>query len=315
MTTRRTFAASAVAFALAAGLNSGAVRAQTKWDLATYAPEGEFATINTRQFAEEVKKATGGALDINVHSNASLIKLPDSLRAVSTGQVPIVEFLLSVYGNEDPVFSADNLPFVAVGYDNAWKFYQAQKPTLEKKLASRGVRMLYSVPYPGQAIFTKEPLKSIDDLKGTKFRTFSPLTARLAELLGAYPTVISQPEVPQAFATGTINAMITSSAGGAAMKSWEFVLDQCLPPEERRGGKRARLPRTARRAKKGDHCCGGGGRQTRLGTVQGARSERPQDNDRQRHDRAYPECGDDGRFRQGWRNHSRGVAEIRRRGR
>ena len=38
------------------------------------------------------------------------------------------------FGNEDPVFAADNLPFVAAGWDNAWKFYQAQKPHLEKKL-------------------------------------------------------------------------------------------------------------------------------------------------------------------------------------
>ena len=61
------------------------------------------------------------------------------------------------------------------------------------------------------------------DLKGTKFRTYSPQTARLAELLGASPTVIQVPEVPQAFATGTISAMITSSATGTSTKAWEFV--------------------------------------------------------------------------------------------
>lgn len=66
-------------------------------------------------------------------------------------------------------------------------------------------------------------MKSIDDLKGTKFRTYSPQTARLAELLGASPAVIQVPEVPQAFATGTIAAMITSSATGTSTKAWEFV--------------------------------------------------------------------------------------------
>ncbi|TAK45575.1 MAG: C4-dicarboxylate ABC transporter substrate-binding protein [Betaproteobacteria bacterium] len=217
---RRSFIAAAVAGLLAL---AGGAQAQTKWDMPTPYSDGEFHTINVRQFVEDVKKASGGQLDIVVHSNGSLIKHPDILRAVSTGQVNIGEFLLGQFGNEEPVFNADNVPFLAAGYDNAWKLYQAQKSVLEKKLQGRGLRLLYSVAWPGQGIYSKNPLKSVDDLKGTKFRTYSPLTARLAELLGASPTVIQVPEVPQAFATGTISAMITSSATGSSTKAWEFV--------------------------------------------------------------------------------------------
>lgn len=208
---------------LVAAVFASAAQAQTKWDMPTPYSDGEFHTINVRQFAEEVKKATGGKLDINVHSNGSLIKHPDILRAVSTGQVNVGEFLLGQFGNEEPVFNADNVPFLAAGYDNAWKLYAAQKPVLEKKLQGRGLRLLYAVAWPGQGLYTKNPLKSVDDFKGTKFRTYSAYTARLAELLGASPTVIQVPEVPQAFATGTVHAMITSSATGTATKSWEFV--------------------------------------------------------------------------------------------
>jgi TRAP-type C4-dicarboxylate transport system substrate-binding protein len=208
---------------VAAALVPGGALAQTKWDMPTPYSENEFHTVNVKRFVAEVKQATGGQLDIAVHANASLIKHPDMLRAVSTGQVNIAEFLLGQFGNEDPVFAADNLPFVAAGWDNAWKFYQAQRPLLEKKLQARGLRLLFSVAWPGQGIYTKNPLKSVADLKGTKFRTYSPQTARLAELLGASPAVIQVPEVPQAFATGTISAMITSSATGTSTKAWEFV--------------------------------------------------------------------------------------------
>ena len=207
----------------AAALAVGGAQAQTKWDMPTPYSDGEFHTRNVKSFVEDVQKASGGKLAIQVHSNGSLIKHPDILRAVSTGQVSIAEFLLGQFGNEDPVFAADNVPFVAAGYDNAWKFYQAQKPYLEKSLQKRGMRLLYSVAWPGQGFYTKEPLKSVDDLKGTKFRTYSPLTARLAELLGASPTVIQVPEVPQMFATGAVQAMITSSATGTSTKAWEFV--------------------------------------------------------------------------------------------
>jgi len=212
-----------LAAALAASVLCGAAYAQTKWDMPTPYSDGEFHTRNVLLFTEDVAKRTGGKLEIKVHSSGSLIKHPDILRAVSTGQVNIAEFLLGQFGNEDPVFAADNLPFVAACYDNAWKFYQAQKPLLTKKLAARGLTLLYSVPWPGQGIYTKEPLKSVDDLKGTKFRTYSPLTARLAELLGASPTVIQVPEIPQMFATGAVQAMITSSATGTSTKAWEFV--------------------------------------------------------------------------------------------
>ncbi|HEX5613454.1 MAG TPA: TRAP transporter substrate-binding protein [Burkholderiales bacterium] len=212
-----------LAGALAACAFATTVQGQTKWDMPTPYSDGEFHTINVRQFVEEVKKATNGQLDITVHSNGSLIKHPDMLRAVSTGQVHIAEFLLGQFGNEEPVFNADNVPFLAAGYDNAWKLYQAQKPVLEKKLQARSLRLLYSVAWPGQGLYTKNPLKSVDDFKGTKFRTYSAYTARLAELLGASPTVIQVPEVPQAFATGTVQAMITSSATGTSTKAWEFV--------------------------------------------------------------------------------------------
>src|SRR4051794_32089191 len=136
-------------FAVAVLALSAGAEAQTKWDMPTPYSDGEFHTINVRQFADDVKKASGGHLDLVVHSNGSLIKHPDILRAVSTGQVNIAEFLLGQFGNEDPVFAADNIPFVATGYDNAFRFYQAQKPLLEKKLAARGVRLLYSIAWPG----------------------------------------------------------------------------------------------------------------------------------------------------------------------
>jgi TRAP-type C4-dicarboxylate transport system substrate-binding protein len=202
---------------------AGSSYGQTKWDMPTPYSDGEFHTRNVKAFVEDAQKASGGKLEIVVHSNGSLIKHPDILRAVSTGQVNIAEFLLGQFGNEDPVFAADNIPFVAAGYDAAWKFYQAQKPELQASLKKRGLRLMYSVAWPGQGFYTKEPLKSVEDLKGTKFRTYSPLTARLAELLGASPTVIQVPEIPQMFATGAVQAMITSSATGTSTKAWEFV--------------------------------------------------------------------------------------------
>ena len=213
------FKAMLALFAALAAVNASA---QTKWDMPTPYADTIFHTQNVRLFVEDVKKATNGQVDVTVHSNASLIKHPDILRAVQTGQVPIGEILISQFGNEDPMFELDSLPFLATGYDAAWKLYQASKSTLDKRFAARGMRVLYSLPWPGQALFSKVPLATMQDLKGVKFRAYNPATSRIAELAGAVPTTVQAAEVSQAFATNLVSAMLTSSSTGVSSKAWEF---------------------------------------------------------------------------------------------
>jgi TRAP-type transport system periplasmic protein len=212
----------AAAASIAAAALAPAAAAQTKWDMPTPYADNIFHTQNIRTFVDDVKKATANQLEITVHSNASLIKHPDILRAVQSGQVPLGEILISQFGNEDPMFELDSLPFLATGYDSAWKLYQASKDTLDKRFAARGVRVLYSVPWPGQALFSKTALNTMQDLKGVKFRAYNPATSRIAELSGAVPTTVQAAEVSQAFATSLVSAMLTSSATGVSSKAWEF---------------------------------------------------------------------------------------------
>ncbi len=206
-----------------AGLAFGSAQAQTKWDMPTPYAENNFHTKNVKQFADEVKAASGGKLEFTVHSNASLIKHPDIKRAVQTGQVPIGEFLVSVISNESAIFAFDSNPFLAANYAAAKKLWRVAKPYIEKRLDAQGVKLLYSVPWPPQGIYTKKPLNSVADLKGAKFRTYSPNTSEFAKQMGAVPTTIQVPEIPQAFITGTVDAMITSGATGVDTQAWDYL--------------------------------------------------------------------------------------------
>jgi len=115
------------------------------------------------------------------------------------------------------------VPFVASGYDAAWKLYQAQKPFLEKKLDSQGMKLLFTVAWPPQGIFVNKELNSVDDLKGLKWRAYSPVTAKIAQLVGAQHVTIQQAELTQALATGAVNALMTSSATGYDIKINKFI--------------------------------------------------------------------------------------------
>ena len=135
-----------------------------------------FHTENIVQFATDVDKATGGKLKITVHANASLFKAPEIKRAVQGGQAQIGEILLVNFQNEWPIFGVDGLPFLADSYDESMKLYKAQKPLLDKKLGEQGMMLLYAVPWPPQGIYSKKPLNSAADLKGLKWRAYSPAT-------------------------------------------------------------------------------------------------------------------------------------------
>ena len=209
--------------ALVAGLAFGSAQAQTKWDMPTPYADGNFHTKNVKQFAEEVKTASGGKLELVVHSNASLIKHPEIKRAVQTGQVNIGELLISVLSNENAIFAFDSNPFLAPNYPAAKKLWRVARPYIEKRFDAQGIKLLYSVPWPPQGIYTKKPLASIADLKGSKFRTYSPNTSEFAKQIGAIPTTVQVPEVPQAFLTGLVDAMITSGSTGVDTQAWDYL--------------------------------------------------------------------------------------------
>jgi TRAP-type C4-dicarboxylate transport system substrate-binding protein len=209
--------------ALAASALACSAWGQAKWDLPAAYPANNFHTENLTQFANDVDKATGGKLKITVHANASLFKAPEIKRAVQGGQAQLGEILLVNYQNEGQLFGADGLPFLADSYDSAMKLYKAQKPMLEKKFGEQGMLLLYAVAWPPQGIYVKKPIESAADLKGVKWRAYSPATARIAELVGAQPVTVQAAELSQAMATGVVESYMSSGATGYDTKTYEHI--------------------------------------------------------------------------------------------
>lgn len=197
--------------------------AQTKWDLPAAYAAGSFHTENLNLFAGDVLKATNGKLKIEVHANQSLFKANEIKRAVQGGQAPIGEVLLVNFENENPIFGADGVPFLATSYAESRRLYEAQKPILEKLLSNQGMKLLYTVAWPPQGIFTKKEIGSVADLRGIKWRAYSPATAKIAELIGAQPVTIQAAELSQALATGVVESYMSSGATGYDTKTYESL--------------------------------------------------------------------------------------------
>ena len=197
--------------------------AQTKWDLPTAYPPANYHTENITQFAKDVDAATGGKLKITVHANASLFKAPEIKRAVQSGQAQAGEILLANFANENPIYALDGVPFLATTYGDAKKLYDVSRPAMDKLLAAQGIKVLFMVPWAPQGIYVKKEIASVADLRGVKWRAYSPATAKIAELIGAQPVQIQQAELSAAMATGVIESYMSSGSTGYDTKTYESI--------------------------------------------------------------------------------------------
>lgn len=214
----RTLAVSALV-----ALSAPAVVAETVWQMPTPYPEANFHTQNIQQFAEDVETATDGELVIKVHPAGSLIKHHEIRNAVRSQQVQIGEFILANLANEDPIFALDSVPFMATSFEDARHLYDASRDKLSEKFERQGLKPLFSVPWPGQGLYTDRAIETVEDLHGLKMRAYSPQTERLAQLVGSVPTQVEVPDLAQAFTTGRVNAMITSTSTGVNTSAWDYL--------------------------------------------------------------------------------------------
>ncbi len=206
-----------------AGPAAAQSQAQTRWVMATPYAEANYHTRNIRGFIEDIEKTTEGRIGVQLHVNASLLPLPQIKRAAQTGQVQLGEVLLSAFGNEDPFFDVDSVPFLADNWERSAALHQATLPFIQQRFERSGLRLLYMVPWTSQGFYTRQPLTELDQLKGSRFRVFNVLTTRFAELLGATPVTVQVAEIPQAFATNVVNVMFTSAPTGVDTSAWDFA--------------------------------------------------------------------------------------------
>jgi len=205
-----------------------------KWDMPMAYSASNFHSEVGAEFAKCVTEGTGGAIEMTTHPSGSLFSGADIKRAVQTGQVPIGERLLSGHQNENALFGFDSVPFLATSFDDSEKLWKVARPKIEKLLADQNLTLLYAVPWPPQGLYFKNPVNSVADMAGVKFRSYNTATAKLAELTGMLPVQIEAAEISQAFATGVADSMISSGATGYDRKVWEslnyfYEVDAWLP--------------------------------------------------------------------------------------
>lgn len=205
---------------IAALCAASVAHAQTSWKLATGYRAESFHTENISQFSREIATATKGQLAIELAPNGSLFKLADIRQAVEEGKLQAGETIMTSMVKEIPIAGADSIPFVVGSYKRAQRLWELQRPGMEREFARRGLKILYTVPWPPQGLYTTRPVKTMGDFKNMKMRTYNQTTVRLAEMLGATSVDVAMVDVGKAANEGRMDAMITSAVTGVENKVW-----------------------------------------------------------------------------------------------
>jgi TRAP-type C4-dicarboxylate transport system substrate-binding protein len=121
------------------------------------------------------------------------------------------------------MYEIDGIPFLATSYAEANKLARASRKAVEDRLGKQGMMLLYTVAWPPQGIYSKKMINSAADMKGLKWRAYSPATAKIAELVNAQPVTIQAAELSQALATGVVDSYMSSGSTGYDTKTFEHL--------------------------------------------------------------------------------------------
>ena len=200
--------------------------AQTmRMDLNAVYPASNFHSQGAVNFADKVREATGGSVDITVHPGGSLgFKGPELLKAIMDGTLPMSDILMGVVSGSEEIFGLSTYPMIVGSYAEAKVFYDAARPHYESACAKWNQKLLYAAPWPPSGLFTKKPLVALADMSGLKTRTYDRNGALFLEKAGGNPMSLPWGEVYSALSTGLIDSVLTSAVSGKDGTFWE-VLD------------------------------------------------------------------------------------------
>ncbi|MEM9584860.1 MAG: TRAP transporter substrate-binding protein [Pseudomonadota bacterium] len=220
MNTLRTIAAVSAGLALSC---TGSW-AETKWDLSTAWGANNFHAQNAMAFADAVRDATDGSVDITVHVSGEIgVKITEKLSSVENGIVQMADMLLFLQAGDAPFLGVDTLPYLIQGQDEMKTWLEVAGPTYEEIFAKHNQKVLYYVPWPSPGIYTKEAVVSADDIAGQRIRAFNATSFDFLERLGAAPVELPFGELAAAVAAGTVDGAATSTSTGANSKLYQFT--------------------------------------------------------------------------------------------
>ena len=164
----------------------------------------------------------GDELKVEIYPASQLGAIPRMSEGVLLGTIEAFTTPTSFVTNVDPRFQAFDVPGLfkdadevdAVIHDKDFRDY------METLFLDKGIRIIGAIYNSPTQMLTREPVTSIDGMKGLKIRTFaSPLQMKPMEAVGVTPTPLALSEVIPQLQAGGIDGML---AGIPILTAFKF---------------------------------------------------------------------------------------------
>ena len=170
-----------------------------------------------------LKQKSGGKIDVRFRTFQELgMKGEELTRLASRGGFDIVALLGGYVSGDAPFFIGSDIPGLAPTLEDARKQNDAYREVLDKYMQQHlNVKLLTLWPYPLQILYCREPVKSLEDLRGKRIRVHGTALSDLVKGVGGIAVSIPFAEVYTSLQRGVADCAATSTLAGNAQKWYE----------------------------------------------------------------------------------------------
>jgi TRAP-type C4-dicarboxylate transport system substrate-binding protein len=182
-----------------------------------------------RPFFDALAKNSGVNVKVNYNAHDSVgMHLQEALRHVRTGAFDVLSVPIGLLSRDDPFFEGLDLVGVSTGMNELRTVVDAYRDAFDERLQSKfNAKVLMLWPYGPQVFYCNAEIKSLDDLKGQKVRTYTASMSALVQHFGGTPVTLQFSEVYPALQRGVANCAVTSPTSGNT-GNWPEVTSHLL---------------------------------------------------------------------------------------
>lgn len=164
--------------------------------------------IQLTSFAEEVKAASNGSINIEVVPNGTLGSEADNISQIQAGALDMAKVSASTLGNFKAEWNAMSVPYV---FNDQEHYYNVMDGEVAQELyavtEADGVMGLTWLDSGSRSFYTKQtPIRTPADLKGLKIRTMdSQMAIDMMTCLGGSATVMGYSDIYTGMQQGVID--------------------------------------------------------------------------------------------------------------
>ena len=182
---------------------------------------------NLLMFKEEVEKASGGDIAVEIYDSAQLYKDKEVPAAVGSGAIEMGVASLTRYVGDIPAVDVFYMPCLFNSEDKVRKAVEPGSPVrgpIDAAIADTGATVLWWQAYGGAIMLSQGgPVKTPTDMEGKKARVFGKTLGDFVSATGGAPTLISGSEQYLAYQRGTVDIGMTGVSGVKSRKLWEVM--------------------------------------------------------------------------------------------